>query len=138
MDNNDRILSGALVAVGLVFTFGIWPLMVVWPSGWSWHPVQGEFMGMIVGIYATLGIFLLRAARRPREYMGLIWFAVWSSAVHAVVMGVQAVGDADDVGHFFGDIPALLIVAAVLGVLAHRATAAAPATAAATAAAALP
>lgn len=122
MNTNDRTLSGALVAVGLVFIFGIWPLMIVWPSGWSWHPAQGEFMGMMIGIYATLGVFLLLAARRPREYVGLIWFAVWSSIVHGVIMGVQAVGDPEDFGHLYGDVPALLIVGAVLAFLTRRAT----------------
>ncbi|HSH74458.1 MAG TPA: DUF6632 domain-containing protein [Longimicrobiales bacterium] len=127
MNKADRSLAGALTAVGLVFIFGIWPLMIVWPSGWSWHPAQGEFMGMMIGLYATLGVFLLIAARRPREYVGLIWFTVWSSAVHGVIMGVQAVGDPEDFGHFYGDVPALLMVAAVLAVLVRRATATAAA-----------
>ena len=30
-----KYLRIALVVVGLTFTFGIWPLTIVWPSGWS-------------------------------------------------------------------------------------------------------
>lgn len=26
----------ALIVFGLVFIFGVYPLTVVWPSGWSW------------------------------------------------------------------------------------------------------
>ena len=41
---------------------------------------------MIVGIYATLGGFLMMAARNPLENLSLIWFTVWSSVVHAAIM----------------------------------------------------
>ncbi len=36
MTEADRIkyLRIALLLVGLTFTFGIWPLGSVWPSGW--------------------------------------------------------------------------------------------------------
>jgi hypothetical protein len=75
---------------------------------------------MIIGIYATLGIFLLWASRKPEAHLSLIWFAVWSSAVHGLIMAVQAVIDPLDRGHLFGDVPALILVAIVLGVLAPR------------------
>jgi hypothetical protein len=45
---------------------------------------------MIVGIYATLGVFLFLAAKNPLEHLSLIWFTVWSSVVHGGIMGVQA------------------------------------------------
>lgn len=34
---------------------------------------------MMVGIYATLGFFLLLASREPEAHLSLIWFTVWSS-----------------------------------------------------------
>ena len=34
--DNDRLLRIALIAVGLIFILGIYPLGIVWPSGWTW------------------------------------------------------------------------------------------------------
>lgn len=65
----------------------------------------------------TLGLFLLNAARRPEANISLIWFAVVSCVVHAAIMAVQSFGDGHHMGHLWGDVPALLIAAAVLAVL---------------------
>ncbi|ACC79968.1 DUF6632 domain-containing protein [Nostoc punctiforme UO1] len=119
MDKQHRYLQIALVVVGIAFLL-IYPLMNIWPSGWSWQPGQHEYEQMIVGIYGTLGVFLLRASREPEAHLSLIWFTVWSSFVHALIMAVQAVIDPVEHGHFFGDIPALILVAIVLGFLASR------------------
>ena len=115
----QRALRIALVAFGLAFLL-VYPLMVVWPSGWQWQPPQHEYEQMIVGIYATLGIFLLLAAREPEAHRSLIWFTVWSSAVHGGIMAVQALVDPAERGHLPGDVAALLLVAVVLGGLAPR------------------
>ena len=61
----SRVLSVALTLVGLIFIFGLYPLTVVWPSGWSWLPDQPAYLQMILGIYVTLGVFLVLAARDP-------------------------------------------------------------------------
>jgi hypothetical protein len=92
MTEADRIkyLRIALLLVGLIFTFGIYPLTIIWPSGWSWHMGQSDYLQMILGIYATLGVFLMVASRKPLAYISLIWFTVWSSVVHAAIMAVQA------------------------------------------------
>jgi len=50
----------------------------------------------------------------------LIWFTVWSSVVHAAIMGVQAVSDPAERGHLLGDVPALILVAVVLAALTPR------------------
>ena len=42
----------------------------------------------MMGIYFTLGVFLLTAARNPSAHRSLIAFAAWSSFAHAVVMSV--------------------------------------------------
>jgi len=87
----DRVkyLRIALVVIGLTFTFGIWPLTIVWPSGWSWHQGgRSEYLEMILGIYATLGVFLMIVSRDPMAHRSLIWFTVWSSIVHGAIMAV--------------------------------------------------
>jgi hypothetical protein len=98
--------------------------MLIWPAGWSWQPGQHEYEQMIIGVYATLGIFLIRASRNPSAHRSLIWFTVWSSVVHGLIMAVQAVVDQAERGHLIGDVPALLLVAIVLGLLMPRGVAA--------------
>jgi L-lactate permease len=88
---------------------------LIWPSGWVWHSGHGEYyLQMICGIYAVLGVFLILAARNPSEHRSLISFTIWSSIVHAAIMAAQALHDGNELGHLVGDVPALLIVAAVL------------------------
>jgi len=77
---------------------------------------------MVMGVYATLGVFLLRAARDPLESLTLLWFTVWSSVVHAAIMIVLVFVVPGQSGHLLGDVPALLIIAAVLASLVRRAT----------------
>lgn len=113
-------LRVALVVIGLTFILGIYPVTRLWPSGWAWGHGQSHYAAMILGIYATLGVFLLIAARNPLAHLGLIWFTVASSVVHAAIMAAQAIGDCCERGHLAGDVPALLIVAVVLGVLTPR------------------
>jgi hypothetical protein len=111
-------LKIALVLVGLIFIFGIYPLTVLWPGGWSWGHGHSHYLMMIIGVYATLGVFLLLAARQPDAYASIIWFTVWSSVVHGAIMAVQSVIDPLEAGHLLGDVPALFIIAVVLGLLA--------------------
>ncbi len=78
-----KFLRVALIVVGLIFLLGVYPLTILWPSGWAWHHAgQSMYLQMILGIYATLGVFLLLASRDPLANRTLIWFTVWSSAVH--------------------------------------------------------
>jgi hypothetical protein len=123
MTETDRIkyLRVVLVLVGLTFTFGIWPLGIVWPSGWSWHTEgRSYYYEMILGIYATLGIFLILAARNPLANRSLIWFTIWSSIVHGGVMAVQSFDGDHNMGHLWGDVAALFAVAVVLAWLLPR------------------
>jgi hypothetical protein len=115
-----KYLRIALLLVGLIFTFGIYPLTILWPSGWSWHMGQSDYLQMILGIYATLGVFLIVASRKPLANLSLIWFTVWSSVVHGAIMAVQAFEDPAHRGHLWGDVPALIVVAAVLALLTPR------------------
>ena len=83
-----RLLQIALALFGTIFLF-VYPLAIVWPSGWAWHagaPHESQYFMMIVGVYATLGVFLLVASRDPQVHRSLIWFTVWSSVVHGGIM----------------------------------------------------
>jgi hypothetical protein len=113
----------ALVVIGLIFIFGIYPQTIIWPSGWSWGHGSSHYLAMILGVYATLGVFLLLAARNPLANRSLIWFTVVSSVVHAGIMAAQAIADPAEHGHLVGDVPALLVVAVVLALLMPRAAA---------------
>ncbi|HET7197389.1 MAG TPA: DUF6632 domain-containing protein, partial [Burkholderiales bacterium] len=68
--------------------------------------------------------FLLLAAREPMANASLVWFTVWSSVVHAVIMGAQSFIDEHQMGHLWGDVPALLAVAIVFALLMPRRAAA--------------
>lgn len=119
MSSNHKLLSLALIIFGAVFCL-IYPLAMVWPSGWAWHqgpPAANDYFMMIVGVYATLGIFLILAARDPAANGSLIWFTIYSSIVHALVMAWESMRNPAMGGHLTGDVPALLLVAVVLGLL---------------------
>ncbi len=114
-------LRVALVVIGIVFIFGIYPLTILWPSGWTWHMSgHSTYLQMILGIYATLGVFLLLAVRNPLKHLSLIWFTVWSSFVHGGIMAVQSLVYPEHRGHLLGDVPALLLIAVVLTLLTPR------------------
>ena len=76
--NRVKYLRVALIAVGLIFIVGIYGLIMIWPSGWSWHSGPSHslphYLQMILGVYATLGVFLLIASRNPLANLSLIWF----------------------------------------------------------------
>ena len=67
MSDSNRLLPGALILFGAIFCL-VYPLAMVWPAGWAWHegsPDANDYFLMIVAVYATLGIFLIRAAKNP-------------------------------------------------------------------------
>lgn len=126
-----KYLRIALILVGLLFIAGIYAFVIIWPYGWSWHTSHSHdlphYLQMILGVYATLGVFLLGASRNPLAHLSLIRFTVWSSVVHAGIMAIQALANSDQRGHLLGDVPALLVIAAVLAFLTPRGAAAKPA-----------
>jgi hypothetical protein len=123
MTSSTRIaaLRYAMIAIGVTFIFGIYTLAQIWPSGWRWGVGHSHHWPMILGVYATLGVFLIKASRDPLANRSLIWFTVWSSVVHALVMAVSAFTDRSEIGHLVGDVPALLLVAGALAILTGRA-----------------
>ena len=114
-----RYLQIALTVIGSVFLL-LYPLMQLWPTGWVWLPRQHEYEQMMIGVYATLGIFLIRASRRPEAHLSLIRFTFWSSLVHGIIMGTQAIIDPAERGHLQGDVAALFIAVILLGWLTPR------------------
>ena len=127
MSDETRLfyLRIALIVFGLIAVFAIYPMVVLWPSGWAWGHGHSHYVMMIVGIYATLGVFLLMASRNPEAHRSLIWFTVWSSIVHGAIMAAQATADGGERGHLLGDVPALFLIALVLAVLMPKAKVAA-------------
>jgi hypothetical protein len=129
--DRTKYLRTALLLVGLIFIVGIYTLIIVWPSGWSWHTGQSHhlphYLQMILGVYATLGVFLVVASRNPLAHLSLIWFTIWSSVVHAGIMAAQSLANSEHRGHLWGDVLALFVVAGVLAFLTPRGAAAKPA-----------
>ncbi len=116
-----RYLKIVLVFIGAFCIVGVYPLTIYWPSGWAWHAGgQSLYLQMIIGIYVTLGVFLIIAAQNPLEHLSLIWFGVWSSIVHGGIMAVQSLVYAEHRGHLFGDVPVLLVAAVAVGALTPR------------------
>src|SRR5215467_16122320 len=73
--------------VGLLFSAAIYPAI-----GGLRDPAGSDTGDtMMMGIYFTLGIFLLIAVRNPSEHRSLIAFAAWSSFAHAAIMSVLGV-----------------------------------------------
>jgi uncharacterized protein DUF6632 len=114
-------LRYVMIATGLIFAFGIYPLTQIWPAGWSWGAGPSHYRMMIIGVYFVLGLCLLAASRDPLSNRSLIWFTVWSSVLHSAVMAVEAVMDPLERGHLLGDVPALLLVGIALAALMPRA-----------------
>ena len=113
------LLKYALIVFGVIFLL-VYPLAIVWPSGWAWHegaPYESDYFMMIVGVYATLGVFLILASRNPAANRSLILFTIVSSLVHAAIMAVQSFQMPEHMGHLYGDVPGLIAVAVVLYLL---------------------
>lgn len=122
MDATTRntYLSLAMKVFGVIFIVGVYAMMKLMPGSWGWEPHQPEYELMIQGMYIVLGIFLFRASSDPAANKSLIDFTIWSSAVHGGIMAYQAIVDSSEMANFYGDIPALFLVAIVLWVLRPR------------------
>ena len=77
-----QVLRGVLVLVGLIFTALAYPMVI--------FVRQEPALAMMLSVYATLGIFLLMAARDPAAHRSLVAFTAWSSLAHAAFMSMQA------------------------------------------------
>ena len=113
--NRPLYLRIALIVFGLTFVFGVYVgncLALRLDVGTRTLALSDDD----VGVYATLGVFLLVASRNPDAHRSIIWFTVWSSLVHGGIMAFQSFNDAAERGHLVGDVPALFLIAIILGV----------------------
>ena len=107
--NRERALKIVMVVVGLLFSASVYPLMMM--------VKQDPALAMMMSLYATLGVFLLLAARNPSEHRSLIAFTAWSSFAHAALMAVQAFRNLIPRGELLG-VGVLVIIGVALIVLA--------------------
>src|SRR5437773_4376733 len=86
----ERALQVVLVVLGLL-TAGanIYPLVTSFVAGL--RPAGGTTAPMFYTILATLGVFLVLAARNPSAHRSLIAYTVWSSFAHTAVMALMAI-----------------------------------------------
>ena len=99
----ERALKVVLAVVGVLFVATSY-LLVVFIR-------QEPALSMMLSLYVTLGIFLLLAVRNPAAHRSLILFTAWSSLVHGVWMGYQAMRGMIEHGELIG-----VGVLAVIGV----------------------
>jgi len=123
--NRQRALKVVLVLVGLLFSAVMVPMVimvriVLRPHNDSALPsaINTANEAMMLSLYATLGIFLLLAARDPSAHRSVIAFAAWSSFAHAAVMAVMSIQVPTARTEWLITAVALGIVAALLIVLA--------------------
>jgi hypothetical protein len=110
----ESALKIVLAVVGVLFFLTAYPMFVfvrVEPS-----------LSMMFSLYVTLGVFLLLAIRNPSANSSLIAFTAWSSLVHAVWMGGQALRGMVARGELIG-VGILLVIGLALVVLAPKPTA---------------
>lgn len=112
--NRKRALKVVLVLVGLFFVAAALPVV-----GGILHPEQSDPGDtMMMSLYATLGVFVLLAARDPSANRTLIAFAAWSSFAHAAVMSLLGLRTPSDRDGFLIGSAILAVMGAVLLALA--------------------
>jgi hypothetical protein len=110
----ERALKVVLVVVGLLFVAAVYPILMFL---WQPHPAEAALV-MMMSVYATLGVFVLLAARNPSAHRSLIAFTAWSSFAHAAVMVVQSFQMPGERVHLLIGVAALAVIGAALIVLA--------------------
>jgi len=75
---------------------------------------------MFYTILATLGVFLVLAARNPSAHRSLIAYAVWSSFAHTAVMALMAIQLPNKRGELLAGVAVTGLGAVLLFVLAPR------------------
>lgn len=110
----------------LPVTVFIYPAGVVWgslPPGFpilcGAHPqstLEGlhPYVWMLFGLYASWAILLILGAKDPRAAISLFDFGILANLVHAGIMIPQALIYPGEIAHLWADVPALLLVSAVL------------------------
>ena len=55
-----------------------------------WEPFAKHIELMLEGVYLVWGVFFLRAARNPVQYLSFIDFTIWANLVHGLIMVPQS------------------------------------------------
>ena len=105
----ERARKIVLVLVGLLFSALVYPLTMFMR--------QDPALAMMLSLYVTLGVFLLRAASNPSANRSLIAFTAWSSFAHAALMAVQAFRNVIPRGELLG-VAVLVVIGVALIMLA--------------------
>src|SRR5947207_16025016 len=88
--NRERAVKVVLVVLGLsTIVANIYPLVTSFLAGL--RPTAGTTAPMFWTILATLGVFLVLAARNPSAHRSLIAYTVWSSFAYTAVMALMAI-----------------------------------------------
>ena len=119
MSKRERALQVVLVVFGLgTVVANISPLLTYFLAGPS--PTGGTTAPMFWTILATLGLFLVLAARNPSAHRSLIAYAVWSSFAHTAVMALMAMQLPTKRGELLAGVAVTGLAAVLLFVLAPR------------------
>ena len=116
----ERALHVVLVVFGLgTLGANIYPLVTSFVAGL--RPTQGTTAPMFYTILATLGVFLVLAARNPSAHRSLIAYAVWSGFAHTAVMALMAIQLPTKRGELLAGVAVTGLLAVVLFVFARAA-----------------
>lgn len=109
--NRNLALKVVLAIVGVLFILTSYPMIV--------FIRQDPALSMMFSLYVTLGVFLLLAIRNPSASRSVIAFTAWSSLVHAIFMGIQALRGMVARGELIG-CAVLLLIGVLLIALAPK------------------
>jgi hypothetical protein len=85
--SRERVLKIALVLFGLpTFIFAAIPVVQA-----ALQVPRCTSSPMLNAVLATLGVFMVLAARSPSAHRSLILFTAWSGLAHGAVMAVMAI-----------------------------------------------
>jgi hypothetical protein len=109
--NRALALKIILAVTGFTFVALLYPMTIFMR--------QEPALSMMLSLYVTLGVFLLLAIRNPPANRSVIAFTAWSSFVHAIVMGTQAMRNMVDRAELRG-VAVLAMIGVVLLALAPK------------------
>ena len=120
----ERALQVVLVLWGVLSVVAnIYPLVT---SLQALRPTGGTTAPMFYTILATLGVFLVLAARNPSAHRSLIAYAVWSSFAHTAVMALMAIQLPTKRGELLAGVAVTGLSALLLFVLARSSARSSP------------
>ena len=113
----ERALQVFLVVWGLLTAGASLYLLVT--SLLALRPTGGTIAPMFHSVFATLGVFLVLAARNPSAHRSLIAYAVWSGFAHTAVMALMAIQLPNKRGELLVGVATAVLPAVLLFVLAR-------------------